>query len=120
MFRLAMFQTDQEVAGKHSLVIGALSDSDKGPLDIGPTLNRGKSPVIVAGGVNFASVTSVRTRLQNNQSRCFSSRPCHRGSSRPHMVRRYLTQWKMATGILPAQLSLEVQHEARPSVCGHR
>lgn len=75
---------------------------------------------MVGGGVNFASATGVRARLQNNQSRCFSSRPCHRGSSRLYMVRRYLTQWKMATGILPARLSLELQHEAKPSACGHR
>lgn len=36
------------------------------------------------------------------------------------MVRRYLTQQKLATGIPPAQLSLELQHEAKPSACGHR
>lgn len=76
---------------------------------------------MVAGGdVNSAPATGGRTRLQNSQSRCFSSRPCHRGSVCPHMVRRYLTQWKLATGILPVQLSLELQHEAKPSACGHR
>lgn len=118
-----MFQTGEEVAVKRGLVVvvvGLLSNSEEGPLDIGPTLNRGKSSVMVGGGVNFASATGVRTRLQNNQSRCFSSRPCHRGSGCPYMVRRYLTQWKLATGILPARLSLESQHEAKPSGCGHR
>lgn len=36
------------------------------------------------------------------------------------MVRRYLTQWKLATGMLPAQLSLKSQHEAKPNASGHR
>lgn len=112
-------QTDDEAVAKHSLAVGPPSNSERGPLDIGSAMNRDKSSV-KAGGVNFTPATGVRTRLQNNQSRCSSCLPCHRGVSRPYMVRRYLTQWKSATGILPAKLSLELQHEARPSACGHR
>jgi hypothetical protein len=62
---------------KQSLAVGP-SNPQRGPLGIGSIMDRGRS--VRAGGVNFASATGVQTRLPNNQSRCSSCRPCHRGA----------------------------------------